>query len=253
LAANEATIRAYEDSTDEAVRAHIAWAMVNKGFDLESLGRSGEAIATYKSLCEYVPFSGQFASAVAQGLMNWALTLDELGLHGEESEIYARIRIALQDVEDESVAHLLAWALLNNAVVLFDERRYDGAIELSQAVVDRWGGKEVWSLPKLMHEALARAFRQKAQAEAALGQFDAAVEDADEAVRRFFGADDPGTAEEVAWALLVKGGSREAMGQTQPALETYNRIVERYGRLRSAKVRAVVASAKRMREGLETP
>lgn len=251
ITANDAIIYTHGASTDEELRTHVAWALVNKGYDLDSLGRVDEAIATYQRLSEYVPFAGGFAAPVAQGLMNWALALDQLGRHLEETQIYKRIRNELAAAEDPATQHLFAWALLNHAAVLFDEGRFDEAIGMCDAVLSRWGTAPVWSTSARMQEAVARAFRQKAQAEAAQERFDQAIRDADAAIDHFIGAGDAGISEEIASAMLVKAGALEKVGRGEAALETYNEIVRRYGRSRHAKVRAVVLSSRRLREGLE--
>lgn len=254
LALNEQVISTYGSSSDRDLRQHVAWAMVNKGIDLNTLGKPDAAIETYRELLDRIPQSPPFLQPLAQGLMNWAITLGELGRHTEEKESYDRIQQLLSDVEDESTQRLLAWSFINKGIQLAAEEDYDRAIDLFDAVLQRWWTPTLSpATPMGVHEALAAALRHRAGSLMALRQPEAAIVDADRAIDRYLGAGDPGMEEEIAWAMLIKAAALEALRRPDEALRTFESLIARYRRSSGAQVRVAVASARRLREGLETP
>jgi tetratricopeptide (TPR) repeat protein len=252
LAINDGVIRAYGRSLDNKLRQHVAWATVNKGWDLIESDRSLEAIEVYESLSERLPRDMPFLEPLAQGLMNWAAALDKLGRHSEEKEVYGRIQDLLAGTQDDSTSRHLAWAFLNKGITLDSERDFEAAIAMYDVVLRRWWTPSVSAdTPTRMHEAMAAALRHRSAALADSGHPEAAIADADRAVNRYLGAGDKGIEEEVAWALLTKGVALEALGRKSEARLTYDALVNRYRRSSGEQVRIAVGSARRLREGLE--
>ena len=253
IAINDGVISAYRWSLDKEVRQHVAWAMVNKGWDLIESDRSVEAIEVYRDLTERIPHSTPFLEPLAQGFMNWAAALDKLGRHAEEKEVYEKIQHLLANAADESTSRHLAWAFLNKGITLASERDFEAAIEMYGVVLERWWTPALSAdTPTGIHEALAAALRHRAAALTDSGHPDAAVADVNRAVDRYLGAGDKGIEEEVAWALLTKGVALEALGRKTAARLTYDALVTRYRRSSGEQVRIALASARRLREGLET-
>lgn len=62
LALNESVIATYGSSSDSDLRQHVAWAMVNKGIDLDTLGKPDAAVKTYRELFDRIPRSLRFSS-----------------------------------------------------------------------------------------------------------------------------------------------------------------------------------------------
>jgi len=252
LAINDYVIDNFASSPDDDLRAAVAWAMVNKGFDLESLERRDEAIAVYQRVTEFVPFEPPFTPAVAQGLMNWALALDLFGRQSEEMAIYDRIASNLDATSvDDPVVHLLAWSLLNKAITLAERHLFDESARLCDTVLGRWWSVPDHRLSPKMREAVAAALRHRAIAMAGLSEYDVAIADVDRLLDRYLGAAETGVSEEVAWAMVVKAGSLEQLGRIADAKQTFDDLVARYGRSRAEQVRAAVAAARRLRESIE--
>jgi tetratricopeptide (TPR) repeat protein len=252
LAINDGVIRAYGRSLDNELRQHVAWAMVNKGWDLIESDRSVEAIDVYRDLTERMPHITPFLEPLAQGFMNWAAALDKLGRHAEEKEVYEKIQHLLADAADESTSRHLAWAFLNKGITLASERDFEAAIAMYDLVLERWWTPALSAdTPTGMHEAMAAALRHRAAALTDSGHPDAAVADVNRAVERYLGAGDKGIEEEVAWALLTKGVALEALGRKSEARLTYDALVNRYRRSSGEQVRIALGSARRLREALE--
>lgn len=252
LRTNDYVIDTFRKSTDDDTRSHVAWAMVNKGFDLISLDRFDEAITLYKDLAGYVPQRPPFREPLAQGFMNWGMALDHMGRPSEEIEIYDRIANSLKPLSvDGPEAHFLAWALLNKGMTLESQGQVDKAVELYDSVLNRWWIQSDSSLPPKIREAVAAALRHRANAMAAIRQYQVAIADVDRLMDRYLGAPDNGISDEVAWAMLTKAASLEVLERRTEAKETYDALVTRYGRSSAHEVREAVAVAKRRREGLE--
>jgi len=253
LRINNAVIGAFGSCDDEELREHVAWAMVNKGFDLGESDRALDAIEVYRTLTESTPHEEPFLEPLAQGLMNWAVALDKLERHAEETEVYDKIRDLLAGTRDDSrPQHLLAWAFVNKGITLASDRDFEAAIALYDVVLQRW-----WTpafsvdMPTRIHEAMAAALRHRAASLVDSGHAEAAIADVDRAVDRYLGAGDDGIEEEVAWALLTKGVALERLGRKAEARLTYDALVRRYRRSSSRPVRLALGSARRLREGLE--
>jgi tetratricopeptide (TPR) repeat protein len=252
LAINNAVIEAFGASHDKELRQHVAWAMVNKGWDLIESDRSLEAIDVYRSLSERLPREVPFLEPLAQGFMNWAAALDKLGRHAEEKEVYDKIQNLLAGTQDDSTSRHLAWAFLNKGITLASEREFEAAIAMYDVVLKRWWTPTFSSdTPMRMHEAMAAALRHRAAALTDSGHPEEAIADADRAVDRYLGAGETGIQEEIAWAMFTKGVALEALGRKPDALVTYDELVKRYRRSTAKQVRIVVGSARRLREGLE--
>ncbi len=252
IAINDRVISEFGESKDDEIRTHVAYAMVNKGYDLIEREQFGEATAIFERLSAFVPFEPPFTHPLAQGLMNWALALDREGRHGEEIAIYDRIADTLNTAKlDDPEVHFLAWALLNKAITLNERRDHAEATRLCDAVLHRWWGIPDHAMPPKMREALAAALRHRALAMVGLEQFDVAIADVDRLLDRYIGSAEAGVSEEVAWAMIAKAGSLEQLDRRAEAMRTFDELINRYRRSRAKEVRTVVASARRLREGLE--
>src|SRR5207249_2283384 len=81
---NETVVATYSQSNDPELRTHVAWAMVNEGFDLMESGKAEEAIDLFKDLAALVPPEDPFLAPLAQGLNNWSSALGDLGRYDEK-------------------------------------------------------------------------------------------------------------------------------------------------------------------------
>jgi tetratricopeptide (TPR) repeat protein len=251
-ALNDYVIRTFERSEDVQVRIHVAWAMVNNGHDQLLQDRFDDAIAAYEHLVQFAPFEAPFTYPVAQGLMNWAMALDRSGRHLEEMAIYDRISHSLESAKvDDPEVHLLAWALINKAITLHERHEDNDAVQLFDAVLRRWWSVSDWNASPQVREAIAAALRHRANSMAAIGEYEVAIADVDRLLERYFGADESGVSQEVAWAILTKAASLEALKRPEEAKQAYDALVNRFRRSSDKGVKAAVASARRVREGLD--
>lgn len=251
IAANETVIREYGSARDEVLRTHVAWAMVNEGWDLVSTGRLTEGISLFQRLIEVIPTSQPFVQPFAQGLMNLGLALGREGNQLEEMSVYDQIIASLGEMNDPGSDHFIAWALLNKAIVLREQGRYSDALRLCETVLDRWWNRSDSSMAPRLREALGAAQRNRADMLRSMGQFEAAISAAQRLRNRYLSSNDPGLAEEVAWAMLTEAASYESLGRKPDAERTYDLIVSRFRRSPVKEVKAAVAAAKRLREGLD--
>jgi tetratricopeptide (TPR) repeat protein len=252
MAINDFVIGAFRQSADSDVREHVAWAVVNKGFDLITLERYHEAIELYEGLEELAPFQPPFTIPVAQGLMNWALALEKSGRGTEETALYERIASNLESgPRDDPAAHFLAWALINKAIAVLDRHEYGESVRLCDQVLHRWWNVPTWELPSKVPEALASALRHRAIAMEALGEYEVAIADVDRLLERYPSRTDEGTGEEIAWAMIAKATAQEALHRQEEAMLTCDNLVSRFQSTRGKHIHAAVASARRLREGLE--
>jgi len=248
---NDEVIASYWDSSDEELRVHVAWAMVNKGEDLAQLGRDEEALEVYRTLDEAFPFQPPFLECLSQGLMNWALALDRLGRSAEEQRLYARIVEGLNGIDaSDSARRLLAWALINWGIQRAADGQYDLAVANYTAVIDSVE-RSVGLRSAAISEAHAAALRRRSEAYAASGDLTAAIADAELDQSRYGQSRERGIQEEVACAMLVKALAFEQLGRVQEALGTYDSLLGKYRGSTADTIKMAVASALRLRESLE--
>jgi len=247
---NDYVISAFKQSRDAEVRQHVAWAMVNKGWNLFAVDRLDEAIAVFRDLSDLVPFEPPFMHPVAQGLMNWASVLDRTGRHVEEMAIYDRIAGALESAKTEAEVHLLRWALLRKAITLTEMHKYNEAVELCDSILSRWWDLSDWSTSTKDREFLAATIRHRAMAMFARGEYQVAIGDVDRLLKRYLWSNERGLTEEVAWAMLGKAASLLALERPQEAMHTLEALAARFSRSRDKQVQAAVAMAMRRMEEL---
>jgi tetratricopeptide (TPR) repeat protein len=249
LAINDRVIATHSDSSDIELRVHVAWAAVNKGFDLIEGEQNSRAAELYSTLTPQLPPEGAFLEPLSQGLMNWAIALDKLGRHPEEMEVYDRIQDVLEGAVDDRTTRFLAWAFINKGITLASQQRYETAVAMYDVVLRRWWAPTFpVQTPIGIHEAMAAVLRHRAEALRAMGEPEAAVADIDRAVDRYLGAGDSGIEGEIAWAMLTKALVQESLGQRVEALRTCDSLIDRYRRSAGTRVRTALGSARRFRE-----
>jgi tetratricopeptide (TPR) repeat protein len=251
IVVNDYTISTFKQSQDAEVRGHVAWAMVNKGWDLATLGQFDEAITVYENLSEMVPFEPPFLHPVAQGLMNKALTVKSAGRHVEEVPIYDRIARGLESATAEPEVRLHAWARINKAITLIGTHNYDEAIELCDSVLSRWWALSDWTTTTRVREFLAAATRHRADAMAAKGEYQDAIARIDKLLRRYLRSNESGLTMEVAWAMVTKADALWYLGHRKDAKYAYDAAVARFSRSRDKQVQEAVAWAHRESERLD--
>jgi tetratricopeptide (TPR) repeat protein len=248
---NETVIAAYSQSKDSELRTHVAWAMVNKGFDLMESGKEEEAIDLFKDLAGWVPPQAPYLAPLAQGLNNWSAALGRLGRYDEKIAMDDRIAALLRDrAHDPELAHLLAWASVTKGTALAFRGDFADAITTYDAVLHRWWKSRIRGPSDRLQEALAAALRHRSEALIGLREYEAAVSDVDRVVDRYGSSRTIGIQEEVAWAMVRRAFALEQLGRRAQALATCDSAIRRYGRSAQPQVLEAVKGAAKLRQAL---
>jgi hypothetical protein len=230
LELNDRVIDRYRQSSDADVLESVAWAMVNKGYDLSQLNRRDDAIAVYRDLAESIPIEEPFVDALSQGLMNWASDLSSMNRHAEEIGVYDRIEALIAKTSNLKLQSRRAWSIVNKGITLLEEERYAEANEFFEVVIRRWWEGMSLETPMALHEALAASGRYRGRCMIMLGRFSDAVKAIEPIVNRYASAHDRGIDEEVAWAALTKAFAEEKLGHIADAQRTCRFVERRYHR-----------------------
>lgn len=248
---NETVVTAYSKSSDSEVRTHVAWAMVNEGFDFMESGKAEQAIEVFKDLVAHVPPEDPYLPPLAQALNNWSSALGDLGRYDEKIAMDDRVAALLRDrADDPELAHLLAWALVTKGTALALRGDFAGAIDVYDMVLQTWWKSRIRGPSDRLQEALAGALRHRSEALVGLREYEVAVTDVNRVVDRYGSSRTVGIQEEVAWAMVRGAFALEQLGRRVEALATCDLAIKRYGRSAQPQVLEAVTGAAKLRQAL---
>jgi tetratricopeptide (TPR) repeat protein len=190
------------DTINTDLAEQVAVARLRRGLAFSAMGRHGEAIAAYDELIDQTNLKvwPKFEHLVAKGLVNKGIR--ESAMDRKESALLtyydAASRFAAS--RDAEVREQVAKALANAASELFDLKRYDEAIAMSQTVID--GPRDT----PLLIEMTALTMRNKVVALRDARRKPEAIAAADKMLAEFGNSSDPAIAGHVAAVRRIKAG-----------------------------------------------
>ena len=241
LAAYDAVVKRFGQSSEPTLRARVAGALVKKGNSLGRLGRSEEALAAYDAVVERFGESSEPAlhEQIARALFNKGYSLGELGRSEEALAVYDVVVERFGESPEPTLRERVAGALVNKGNRLGELGRSEEALAAYDAVVKRFGE----SAEPTLRERVARALVNKGNRLGELGRSEEALAAYDAVVKRFGESAEPTLHEQIARALFNKGNRLETLGRSEEALAVYDAVVERFGESPEPTLRARVARA----------
>ncbi len=245
----DAAVEVFDDSIVRAgaigtarMRRLIAKALFNRATCLGALGRGSEAIVALDELASAFRDSPEpgLREKTAEALMMKGLYLGKEGREEEKLDAYGQVVAWFGEDRDPRLREAAAASLLGMGEGLIDRDRFDEAIAVLTEAVDRLEDEKETVLEKLLAEALrslAEALGRGERHEEELAVYDRLIV-------RFAGTNEPEAIPyTVAVAMFNQGTRRWMLGDHDAAIETFDRLVARFGDAISPAQQVVVARA----------
>ncbi len=129
--------------------------------------------------------------------------------------------------------------LNDKAKTLFNEGRYEEAINLCDKIILDFGKNKEPGIP----EQVARALNIKGVALRQQGKPEEAIKSYDEVIQRFGKSKEPNILEQLARALYNKGVALGKQGKPEEAIKSYDEVILRFGKSREPNILESVARA----------
>lgn len=161
----------------------------------------------------------------ADGLNRVAITSYQMGERERALGTWQLLLASVASVPDAQVQHQVAQALVNQGVVLGEERRLKEELSSYNEVLKQFGH----SNDSAFREPLARALLYKGAVLEQLHETQAASEAYESLVTRFGDAPESSVKELIAEALLKDGDIQSRRGRVEKAVSLYDDLVRRFG------------------------
>jgi len=224
--------------------AEIACAHLEHARGLRELGRAGAAIAAVDdALNEARKDTVAGERCIAGALVIKGRLLNDAGRVPEALGAYDQLLADCGDAADPPVRAQLATALLDKALIEFRAQRFEQAVILCDALLDRFGGDG----SRALELPVAVALQRRIASLDALGRLQEAAADADELVARYGTSGCPSVVSHVAGALATKARILGDRGEDAQAVRVLDDLLARYSQATELDLRIRVAVALRDR------
>jgi tetratricopeptide (TPR) repeat protein len=214
-------------SQSETGKVQVAIALFNKGYKLEGLNRSEEAIEVYDDLVQR--FGDEIGELlreyVAMALVNKGYQLGVLGRSEQEIRAYDEVIKRYGEDAGGGLREQVAKALRNRGVTLERLGRSEEAFASFDEILDRYDGDPAPAL----REQMAKSLVNKGYTLGTLNRNEEALAIHDEVINRY--TDDPAfeLQEQVAKALVNKGVRLGVLNRNEEAIAVYDEVIKRFG------------------------
>jgi tetratricopeptide (TPR) repeat protein len=241
LARAEARVSELDGEGAAVDSVELAEAYVDKGNALFQVGRTRDALSVYEQVITRFGASESVdvLEQVAWASRNTALGLRGLGEGDAASRAVKDLRERLKGQPDLRLRAVLLDSSVLQALLLFDEDRFEEGLAQLQAVVDEIPDPP----PTPLLGPLARALTAQARKLTELGRYSEGLVISAAMLRRFRSSHDPDIREQVAQTLLAKADCLSEVGQEVAAIRTYTELLEGFSAAESPIFRRVLADA----------
>ncbi|MFD2232226.1 tetratricopeptide repeat protein [Phaeospirillum tilakii] len=219
----------------------VALILTIKGFALEKLGRTDEAIAVYDDLL--TRFGDEpdtkIRQTVANALFNKGVALGQRGQSEAAIAVYDDLLARFGNGPDMEIRQLVAKAFFNKGVRLGQRGQSEVAIAVYDDLLTRFGDEPDTEI----RQTVARVFLNRGVALGQRGQSEAAIAVYDDLLARFGDEPDTEIRQQVAKALFNKGFRLGQRGQSEAAIAVYDDLLSRFGDVLDTEIRQTVARA----------
>jgi tetratricopeptide (TPR) repeat protein len=242
----EAAVEHFSEAvrTEGATQSEIATALVNKGFALNKLNRSNDAIATYNEVVERFKSATEpfLCEGVVKALINKGWTLNNMDRANEAMVVYNEAVGRFRDSTEPAVLEGVANALFNKGLILGVLDRTDEAIGVYDEIIGRF--KDTTDREPRLRELVAKAYLNKGEALRYPGRDDEAIATFNEVISRLKDATEPQLRETFAMALVNKGRALRDLDRSDDAIATFNEVIARFNDATEPELREQVKKAK---------
>ncbi|HMD87141.1 MAG TPA: SIR2 family protein [Terriglobia bacterium] len=176
---------------------------------------------------------------IANALVDKGATLDQLGRHEEEIQVYDNVVTRFGEASEISLKERVAKAFVYKGIALGELDRHDEAIRAYDSVVARFG--EAPELP--LKEDVARALINKGVTLGQLDRHEEEIQIYDNVIARFGDASELSLKEALARGLFGKGAALGHLDRHEEEVQVYDTVVSRFGQTSELLLKERVAMA----------
>ena len=141
IAIYDVVLKRFSEATDPTIRGDVAYALVNKAYDLRRLDRHEEAMAVYGDVL--TRFGEMTEPAIreqlARALVGKGTSLEALKRHDEAIAVYDEVVRRFADATEPLASECVAQALVNKANLLCQLARSEEAVAVCDELQKRLG------------------------------------------------------------------------------------------------------------------